>query len=255
MAMLIDLLKQFMSQEKGSHKYNDPGIELPLSYLKKGPDSEHDNINMTPKDLMGNKKLPDSITTDDGNFSTDQNPFNIQKYLNGGEKGTMREFYRRMTDSNTPLNKDDGMGPDPLSGGTVTKGADLSPVPSAQQPQPDLASTNVPLPQPRPAQAPDYSQPSALDPQSIEELRTSLMTQAGQMDPNNPNGLSGRMNSPMAGPDMGQQGSAAMNIEDSVRGFDGSPKPHDMSSVTSGAGPGDESVSSALPNLAAMLGL
>lgn len=130
--------------------------------------------------------------------------------------------------------------------------------PVASQKQANLAPTvdngvstdpaNVPLPQPRP----DYSQPTALDPASIEQLRQSLLTQAGQLDPNNPNGLSGRMNSPMAQPDMGTQRNDAMSIEDSLRGFDGSPKPHDMSSVTSGSLP-DTSTPvegvSALPDL------
>lgn len=87
----------------------------------------------------------------------------------------------------------------------------------------DQSSSAIPLPTPRPANA--YAQPTALDPQSLEEIRQSLMTQAGQLDPNNPNGLSGRMNDPNSTADMGQQRNQAMGIEDSIRGFDGGPKP------------------------------
>lgn len=95
--------------------------------------------------------------------------------------------------------------------------AALNPTPMKQQRQPALVET-VPLPRPRP----DYSQPTALDPVAIEQLRQSLLTDAGQRDPNNPNGLAGRMTSPNANVDMRNQGKEAQSIEDSVRGFDGS---------------------------------
>jgi len=103
----------------------------------------------------------------------------------------------------------------------------MSPTPMANQKQANLTPTDsnessqVPLPTPRPAIANPYAQPTALDPQSIEELRTSLMTQAGQLDPDNPNSLAARLASPLSDSDIGQQRNEAMSIEDSVRGFDG----------------------------------
>src|SRR5258708_13828693 len=57
-----------------------------------------------------------------------------------------------------------------------------------------------------------YAQHSAIDPTGIEQLRQSLMTQAGQLDPNNPNGLSGRMNTPNSKLDMQMQGQEADSI-------------------------------------------
>lgn len=68
----------------------------------------------------------------------------------------------------------------------------------------------------------DYSMPRALDPQSLEELRTSLLTQAGQLDAGNPNGLAGRMSDPNAAVDQRNQMGEAQRQHDSLRGFDGS---------------------------------
>lgn len=65
---------------------------------------------------------------------------------------------------------------------------------------------------------PDYSQPTALDPQSIEELRLSLLTQSGMLDPGNPNGLSARMASPNSAADMRAQVDEMNAITDAVRG-------------------------------------
>lgn len=50
-----------------------------------------------------------------------------------------------------------------------------------------------------------YAQPTALDPTAIEQLRQSLLGQAGQNDPSNPNGLAGRMTGPNSKVDMQQQ--------------------------------------------------
>lgn len=47
-----------------------------------------------------------------------------------------------------------------------------------------------------------YAQPTALDPTAIEQLRQSLLGQAGQNDPSNPNGLAGRMSGPNSKVDM-----------------------------------------------------
>lgn len=69
-----------------------------------------------------------------------------------------------------------------------------------------------------------YAQPSALDPVAIEQLRQSLLSDSGQLDPNNPNGISGRMNDPNSQIDINNQRKETQSIEDSVRGFDGSRK-------------------------------
>lgn len=62
-----------------------------------------------------------------------------------------------------------------------------------------------------------YAQPTALDPTAIEQLRQSLLGQAGQMDPSNPNGLSGRMNSPNSKTDMQQQRDQMNEMSGSMR--------------------------------------
>jgi hypothetical protein len=55
----------------------------------------------------------------------------------------------------------------------------------------------------------NYAQPSALDPTQIEQLRQSLLTHSGQLDPNNPNGLAARMSGPYSKIDQqGQEGEA-----------------------------------------------
>lgn len=247
MAMLNDFLNKFKAQEQGKHKNNDPGIELPQSYLKNGNDADGDKNNMTPKDYMGNKKDGAEILNDDGTFSKDQTPFDIQKYLNGpAEKGTLRNFLQRLQGN------PDAPAVDNLSGGQATD-KQLDPVPTAVQRGADLAPVPdpaVPLPTPRPA-TPDYSMPTALDPAAIEQLRQSLLTQAGQMDPNNPNGLSGMMNGPNSNIDMGQQRNQAMGIEDSIRGFDGGPKPPNPNMTDSNANTGGSS--SSMPDLSAAL--
>lgn len=68
----------------------------------------------------------------------------------------------------------------------------------------------------------DYSIPTALNPQQIEELRQSLLTQAGQRDPTNPNGLAGRMSGLYGQLDQRAQYSETQNMADNIRGFDGS---------------------------------
>lgn len=61
-----------------------------------------------------------------------------------------------------------------------------------------------------------YAQPSALDSQAIEELRQSLLTDSGQRDPNNPNGLAARMNSPYSKLDQEQQMGDAQRQSDEL---------------------------------------
>lgn len=247
MAMIQDFLKQYKAQEAGKHRNPDPGIELPLAHLKNGMDAENDKNNMTPDQYQNNKKQSDSILKDDGTYSTDQTPFDIQKYLNGpAEKGTLRNFLQRLQGN------PDAPAVDPLSGGQATD-KQLDPAPTAVQRGSDLSPVPdpaVPLPVPRPAAA-DYSQPTALDPVSIEQLRQSLLTQAGQLDPNNPNGLSGMMNGPNSNVDEGQQRNQAMGIEDSIRGFDGGQKPPNPNMTDSNANTGGSN--SSMPDLSAAL--
>lgn len=171
--------------------------------------------------------------SDAGDGGDSSNPFvsAVEASRSNNNTGTpvLKQLWNSMmgkdtnpTDVGSAVQADFGPQSDP-----AIRSADLPPV-----------DGSIPTPQPRP-DIPDYSQPTALNPQDIEQLRTSLLTQAGQMDPSNPNGLSGRMNSPMSESDMGTQRNDAMGIEDSIRGFDGSPKPHsvDMGSAdTTGDG-------------------
>lgn len=226
MVMLADLLKKFIDDNKTVRPRGDTYMEKPPEILENNGKAVDSHWNL--KQFFGmNEPYSGTITKDDGSVSTDQsNPFldAIQKSRANDDKGpgVLRQFLDSvMNPGLTPGTGTVGGGEGSQHvPGTGTDAA-LDQTPMKDQKQENLAPTGVPLPQERPASAPDYSQPSALDPQSIEELRTSLLTQAGQMDPNNPNGLSGRMNSPNAGPDMGQQQNQAMSIEDSIRGFDG----------------------------------
>lgn len=206
--MLADLLQKLSSSYgPGAHTINDQEV-------------------ITPDAMMMNKAIgsdPNNITNDSGSFSLDQsNPFldAIRKSREGGP-GVLRQLI------------DSFMGGGGLQPGTGTVGgggspdhapgteqdAALNPAPIPLQKQRNLAPTISPAPQlPSP---PDYSMPQALDPVSIEELRTSLLTQAGQLDPNNPNGLAGRMSDPNAQVDQRNQMNDAQRQHDSLRGFDG----------------------------------
>lgn len=221
---------------------NDP-LVLPPSAIPGGENADTKG-QMKPEGLMNNKVRPGDILNDKGEFDKDQTPFDIQKYLHGGEQGTLRNFLDRIM-SPSPTASTPG-----LQGGQATV-SDLSPTAAPVQRGQDLTAL-PPEPVPLPVPRPDYSMPTALDPNSIEELRRSLLTDAGQMDPNNPNGLSGRMNAGDASFQMNDQRKETMGIEDSIRGFDGGPKPHDMSGVTSGPG-ASETVGSALPDLSSFL--
>lgn len=217
MAMLADLLKEIMG---GGGNDN----------IEKTPDAvgktSSDTGVMSPGQLMNQAQKPPAGTiTDDSGTIRDFNPSNpFANLLKGpAEQGTMRNFLGRVLGGGMVPGTGTvgGGGPADHVPGTQTDPA-LDPNPMAQQPQRGLQPSAKQMTAAPPP--PDYSMPTALDPQSIEELRTSLLTQAGQMDINNPNGLSGRMNSPNAESDMGQQRNEAMRIEDSVRGFDGSKK-------------------------------
>lgn len=226
MAMLNDILQSIMSQGSASAVADPEGAKTPDQV---GIGSSDKGV-LDPLRLMlqGEKAPSDTITKDDGSISTDQsNPFldAIAKSRANDNKGpgVLRQFLDSIMKPGLTPNTGTVGGNDPTVVPGEGQDAALNPIPMAKQPQRGLQQSakqltqNIPLPAPRP----DYSMPTALDPQSIEELRMSLLTQAGQMDANNPNGLSGRMNSPNADSDMGQQRNEAMRIEDSVRGYDG----------------------------------
>lgn len=213
MAMGLDFLKKFLADNKGHYNQNDPNIQLEHQFLKKGADSDNDHINMTPKDFLNNKPEPNSIIGDDGNYSKDQtNPF-LKLMDKNAPQGTIRNFLGRML----------GGGLEPGTGTTPNNFLDNQTL-AQNQKQPGLSAKNpndaIPAEQtPPPAPAPqmDYSMPSALDPQSIEELRLSLLTQAGQYDPANPNGLSGRMNSPNSQGEISNQMDETKQMGDQLR--------------------------------------
>lgn len=181
-------------------------------------DTKDQNV-VSPDKMMQDKALtdPTTITTDSGSISPDQsNPFldAIQKSRANGNQGpgVLRQMMTSMFGSN-PEREKGGLVPDT---GTPRMEELLSPIPNKLQ-KPGVLQPNVPLPEPRP----DYTMPQALDPQSIEELRQSLLSDSGQRDPNNPNGLAGRMTSPNAGVDQRNQMNEAQRMTDDLRGFDG----------------------------------
>lgn len=88
--------------------------------------------------------------------------------------------------------------------------------------QPSIDPNNGDLDRVPPAPTVDYSMPNALDPNQIEELRRSLLTGAGQLDINNPNGLAGRMNDPNSKIDQQGQMSEAQRQADELNSLKGS---------------------------------
>lgn len=202
MAMLADLLKSIGSQL--------------------GIGDTRDNGVMTPDTMMQNKAQnsdPQVIYNDAGqavDYDPGDNPFfgAIAKSRANGNQGpgVLRQMMTSMFGSN-PEREKGGLVPDT---GTPRMEELLSPIPNKLQ-KPGVLQPNVPLPEPRP----DYTMPQALDPQSIEELRQSLLSDSGQRDPNNPNGLAGRMTSPNAGVDQRNQMNEAQRMTDDLRGFDG----------------------------------
>lgn len=215
-----DILKQVLN---GSDYPQNNDVRMAIPPM----DGENAGKVMTPDRMQtqGEKPPADTVFKDNGDIAMDTNPFKsmIDK-LPGGGQGTMTGMLKMLFGSDMKQEKAmDRSGITPRMGGdgdpnTVPgQGQDavLNPKPMAKQRQKMM---QVVPPQPTP---PDYSMPTALDPQSIEELRTSLLTQAGQMDPGNPNGLAGRMSSPLAPSDMGRQSQEAINISDDIRGHNG----------------------------------
>lgn len=154
------------------------------------------------------------------------NAFNTSRANNNTGPGVLKQLLGSVMGNPTDVGSTDSFQAAP-----GTTAADTNPTPSANQPQANLAPTggadtgnSVPLPQARPDDAPQaespYAQPTALDPNSIEQLRQSLLTDAGQRDPNNPNnpnGLAGRMSSPNAQPEAQAQQDEAQSIDNSFR--------------------------------------
>lgn len=185
-----------------------------------------DNSTVLPDKMMQDKAYK-GIMDDDGYFSLDQNPFAglkdaITKSRSGDNSGpgVLRQLLGSLLQGKIVPNTGT-VGGDPAGIGTDThtpgtrQDAALNPTPMKDQSQFNMQPV---------APRMDYSQPSALDPVAIEQLRQSLLTDAGQLDPNNPNGLAGRMSDPNSQVDMNNQRKESMDIEDSVRGFDGSRK-------------------------------
>lgn len=170
----------------------------------------HPDNYMIGKDINND---PKNITNDQGQIVdrdtwdwSKGNPFE-KMMQNPAEQGTVRGFLQRMQGGN------------PTNVGSATEMVaptstpnDVNPTPMQQQRQAGLQST-TPTPMPRP----DYSQHTALDPNQIEELRKSLLTESGQMDPSNPNGLSGRMNDPNSKADQRSQMNLSENISNDFR--------------------------------------
>lgn len=161
---------------------------------------------------------PGTVTNDAGTI-TDYQPGNpFAKLLQGGEQGTIRNLLQRMI-SPTPERNQPGSvqgfgtvgGGDP-NRGTPGTGIDpgLDRTPTKNQRVPGLAPKAMSNP---------YEQPSAMNPQQIDELRNSILEQTGQLDPNS---LSGRMSGPNASVDQHNQMNDAQRQHDSLRGFDGS---------------------------------
>lgn len=161
------------------------------------------------------------------------NPFAGLLANGGSGQGTLTGFLSRMlspTPERNAPNQVQGQGTvgggDP-NAGTPGMGIDpgLNPVPSKDQKVPAFADRTptgspTPLPLADQPQAPppaDYSMPNALDPQQIEELRSSLLTQSGQLNPDNPNSLAGRMGDPNSKVDMQDQMRQAEDISNAVQ--------------------------------------
>jgi len=246
MDSFFDTIQRLLSGGKDSTT-DDPGFNVDRGLDKKPEQGTLSGLLMHPDTLMQrlmggqNNKDPANVTDEQGNIvdyrpggkdplpplgQEGVNPFESLLSGKGNGPGTISGFIARMLSpqrerdvtepsfSGTPT-----VGGGDKNAGTPGTGVDpaLNPVRTKNQRVPGLASTEVQGPPP----PPDYGMPNALDPQQIEELRKSLLTQAGQMDPNNPNGLAGRMGSPNAPSDMGRQGQEAVGIADSIRGFDG----------------------------------
>lgn len=175
----------------------------------------------------GAKGRPDK-TPAEGSRAGDGNPFSNLLSGKGNGEGTLSGWISRMF-SPTPMEQqtDTVQGRGTVGGGDPNRGTPgtgidpgLDPTPTEQQKVPALqpgTPTPRPLADAQPAPPPvDYAMPNAMDPNQIEELRNSILSQTQQMNPNYPDGLSGRMNSPYSQLDQKEQMSDAQRQADQL---------------------------------------
>lgn len=218
-AFLRDVIDKYDRQHPGG---NEDMVRTPLE-TETAP-SEDNTI--SPDQAMRDKEMGEdkrNITDDSGKIvDMDYGPESSKPYSTnpfakamgtmkpgGNGEGTLSGFISRLL-SPTPERNNGGV----VGGtGTVLRGDNLSPVPSKDQPQSELAPVPAPRLDPR-----RYSL-SGLPVQQLDELRNSLLQDSGQNA--DPNSLAGRMSHPNAQSDMGLQGAEATNIADDIRGFNG----------------------------------
>lgn len=214
MAMLSDILSRLLGGEK-SLTAEDQNVVTPNMLM----DSQ--KFNADPRNITNDKG--DLVGYDTNDWSKN-NPFVKAIATSRANNNSGPSVLRQLLSSILGGGLQPGTGT-VGGGGTADhvpgtrQDAALTPAPIKQQKQPNLAPSQ---PQSQLQPPPDYSMPKALDPVSIEEFRTSLLSQAGQLDPTNPNGLAGRMSSPNAKVDQRNQMNDAQRQHDSLRGFDGS---------------------------------
>lgn len=198
---LLDFLKSF-----------DPAVRLDNGGdAVKLPDATGDNNVVKPGQVM-QPKDPNVIYDDSGkavDYSTG-NPF--KNLLNKpAEQGTLRNFLQRVIPGQNPVDVGSAisteMGPASKNLDTAT----ISPTSMANQQQAAL--------QPKK----NYALPSAIPPDAIPQLRTSLLTGAGlnpelYKDTDTANTIAGRMNSPNSKADMQQQQQEMQDISQQFRG-------------------------------------
>ena len=233
--MLSDLLSEIIPKLEAMRPKGDSDIAV-----KPGDNATSDSNDISPKTLARDKATvadPGNVYDDAGNIvDYNPNPFANAWKNSKSMDGSIMGFVKTLQNMGQSLSGGD------VGGTAITPSTPgiTNPTPSKNQPQPNLASTtpsgatatdndngngnNIPLPQPRPLTAPTptpdptrYAQPSALDPVAIEQLRQSLLGQAGQLDPSNPNGLAGRMSGPNSKVEQQNQMRDATDISNSLR--------------------------------------
>jgi hypothetical protein len=242
MAMLADLLKEILGAKLGK---SNPELNWPPASdrLMSRPPMEGEDAGkvISPDQYMHNKKIgedPGNVYNEKGDIVD----YLVKKMKGERDGGTIIGFINNLLNPKPNAEQKGQMAKEGRVGGDPNRvpgtGVDpaLDPTPTAKQrvrglqpidrgadlepPLPKGTPTPVPVDQykaPPPAASP-YEQPTAINPQQIEELRMSLLTQAGQMDPQNPNGLAGRMSGPYSKVDQQAQMGEAEDISNKVRG-------------------------------------
>lgn len=223
-------LPKFQGIEPGVRPNRDIGEIAPPGKSK----SHGVDNSMTPdwllKLLQFNTPDKSTLMDDQGNMYGPNNPFdNILKGLKdkNPEQGTMRNFINRML-SPTPMTQPTI---DDIINGSVVKGTgnatsdNLQPTPEKNNKQPGMTPIPVPRNETDAAQpgagvadldptiprdtSNKYSMPTGIDPNMYDQLRESILRDSGQFDPNNANGLAGRMDGPYSKLDQRQGMEAA----------------------------------------------